>query len=100
MSVASMAGGDKLNPISKALLLVMCSTLVLLISNPVHMSVIVGCVLVAKERYRARGVMTKGIIGFAATIFLAQVIFNHSVNYFALISGFGIMKSRITAIRS
>lgn len=78
MSVASMAGGDKLNPISKALLLVMCSTLVLLISNPVHMSVIVGCVLVAKERYRARGVMTKGIIGFAATIFLAQVIFNHS----------------------
>ncbi len=78
MSVASMAGGDKLNPISKALLLVMCSTLVLLISNPVHMSVIVVCVLIAKERYRARGVMTKGIIWFAATIFLAQVIFNHS----------------------
>ncbi|MGD9962566.1 MAG: energy-coupling factor transporter transmembrane protein EcfT [Thermoplasmata archaeon] len=78
MSPLSMADSGKLNPISKALLLVMCSVLVLLISDPVHMSIVVVCVLVTKERYQARGVMTKGIIGFAATIFLAQVIFNHS----------------------
>lgn len=68
----------RLNPITKALLLVMCSVLVLLISDPIHMLVFVACVMVAKERYRARGVMTKGITVFAATIFLAQVIFNHS----------------------
>lgn len=78
MNIRIMADSDRLNPISKAVLLVMCSVLVLLISDPVHMSIVVACVLVAKERYRARGVMTKGIIGFAAMIFLAQVIFNHS----------------------
>lgn len=68
----------KLNPISKALLLAMFSVLVLLISDPFHMLAFVACVMVAKERYRARGIMTKGIVGFAAMIFLAQVIFNHS----------------------
>lgn len=69
---------ERVNPIAKALLLVMCSVLVLLISDPVHMTVFAGLVLVAKERYRARGVMTKGIMVFAGTIFLAQVVFNRS----------------------
>lgn len=78
MTGADRVIGGGLNPISKALLLVMCSILVLMISDPVHMSVFVALVLMAKERYRARGIMTKGIIGFAATIFLAQVVFNRS----------------------
>lgn len=67
-----------LNPISKMALLVMLSVLVILISDPVHMVVFVSCVLVAKHRFRARGVVTKGISLFALTIFLAQVVFNHS----------------------
>lgn len=70
--------GTRLNPICKAVLLVLCSVFVLMISDPVQMSVVVAFVLVVKERYGARGVMTKGIIGFAGTIFLAQAIFNHS----------------------
>lgn len=78
MTEASRADRGRLNPISKSLLLVMCSVLVLTITNPIHMCVFVACVLVAKERYRARGIMTKGIIVFATTIFLAQVIFNRS----------------------
>ncbi len=78
MSAGHETVAMRLNPISKATLLVMCSILVLLISDPVQISVIVVCVLVAKSRYEARGVMTKGIIAFAATIFLAQVIFNDS----------------------
>lgn len=70
--------GWRLNPISKITLLVMLSVLVILISDPLHMAVFVGCVLVAKHRFRARGVVTKGILLFAVTIFLAQVVFNHS----------------------
>lgn len=69
---------QRLNPISKIILLVMLSVLVIMISDPVHMTVFVGCVLVAKHRFRARGIVTKGIFLFAFTIFLAQVIFNHS----------------------
>lgn len=88
MKQSSMAGGDKLNPIGKALLLVMCSVLVLLITDPVHMVLAVAFVLAAKERFRARGVMTKGIIGFAAMIFLAQVVFNHSGEEIASWSAF------------
>ncbi len=78
MTAEAGAGGGRLNPITKALLLVMCSVLVLLISDPVHMTAFAVLVLVAKERFGARGVMTKGIAMFAGTIFLAQVVFNHS----------------------
>jgi energy-coupling factor transport system permease protein len=78
MTEALTGPSARLNPISKVLLLVMCSILVLTITDPVHMSVFVACVLVAKERYGARGIMTKGIVVFAATIFLAQVLFNRS----------------------
>jgi len=69
---------SRLNPITKALLLVMFSILVLLVVDPIHMSVIVVCVLVAKEHFHARGLVTRGIIGFAVAIFLAQILFNHS----------------------
>lgn len=67
-----------MNPIAKAMLLVMCSVFVLMVSDPVQMALFAGLVLVAKERFRARGIMTKGIAMFAGTIFLAQVVFNHS----------------------
>lgn len=68
----------RLNPVAKVLLLIMFSIFVLLVGDPVHMAVLVICVLVAKERYHARGLVTKGITGFAFAIFLAQVVFNHS----------------------
>lgn len=74
-----MAQGDHgLNPISKVALLVMLSVLVILLTDPAHMVIFVCCVFVVKQWYGARGVVTKGITLFAFTIFLAQVIFNHS----------------------
>ena len=78
MNPGTNPGAAKLNPITKVLLLVMCSVLVILVSDPAHMVVMVAAVLAAKEVYRARGVMTKGIMVFAGTILLAQVVFNHS----------------------
>jgi len=78
MSAEPDSSVRKLNPISKAALLAMFSVLVLFVTDPVQMCVIVACVLIAKSQYKARGIITKGIFAFAATIFLAQVIFNHS----------------------
>ncbi len=78
MREARPRDGHRLNPLTKAALLVMLSVLVILIPDPVHMTVFVMFVLAAKVRFRARGLVTKGIIGFALAIFVAQVVFNHS----------------------
>jgi len=67
-----------INPITKVVMLASFSFLVVLISDPVHMMICVGIVLAAKEKFRTRGIVTKGIIGFALAIFLAQVIFVHN----------------------
>jgi energy-coupling factor transport system permease protein len=68
----------RLNPITKMILLVAMSIFVILLSDPIHMTVLVIIVFAAKVRFRARGIVTKGITGFAFTIFLAQLLFNHS----------------------
>ncbi len=96
MTAPAGPGATGLNPISKAVLLVMCSVLVLTISDPVHMLVFVALVLAAKERYRARGVMTKGIIVFSVTIFLAQAVFNHSGEEIARWSVFELTTGGVT----
>jgi energy-coupling factor transport system permease protein len=59
-------------------LLVMLSIFVIVISDPLHMLILVLIVFAAKSRFHARGIVTKGITGFAFTIFLAQILFNHS----------------------
>lgn len=78
MMTEDLSKVPRLNPVTKALLLIMFSILVILVTDPLHMLIIVVCVLAAKERYHARGLVTKGIIGFALAIFMAQIIFNHS----------------------
>jgi energy-coupling factor transport system permease protein len=78
MTSPNRTDATRLNPIAKVFLLVMLSILVILTSDPVHMAVMVVCVVAAKQRFHARGLVTKGIIGFALAIFVAQVVFNNS----------------------
>jgi len=67
-----------LNPITKVLLLVIFSILVLLIVNPFVMLVTVIVILLLKIYFRAFGLISKGIFLFAVAIFIAQIFFNHS----------------------
>ena len=67
-----------LNPVSKLFILIAISVLVLLIGSPYMMLFIVISVLVAKQYFRTRGRFSKGVFGFAAAIFGAQILFNRS----------------------
>ncbi len=67
-----------MNPVSKIVMLVIASILVIMISTPVVMVGMVVAVMVAKQHFRARGIFTKGVVGFAFAIFAAQILFNHS----------------------
>lgn len=71
-------GAVNLNPVAKILILVTASVLVILISSPVLMVGLIIAVLAAKQHFRTRGIFTKGVIGFAFAIFIAQIIFNHA----------------------
>jgi energy-coupling factor transport system permease protein len=67
-----------LNPVAKILMLAIVSILVILITSPVLMTGMIVAVLVWKRHLRARGIFTKGVLGFAFAIFIAQVLFNHT----------------------
>ena len=67
-----------LNPITKVLLLVIFSILILLIRNPLVMMVAVVFIWLLKMHFHAVGLISRGIFLFAVTIFLAQIFFNHS----------------------
>ena len=47
-------------------------------SSPEVMLMFVIAVLGAKRYFRTRGVFTKGVMGFALAIFVAQLLFNHA----------------------
>lgn len=68
----------RLNPITKVLLLVIFSILVLLIGNPFIMLATVIVILLLKIYFHAVGLISRGIFLFALAIFLAQIFFNHS----------------------
>ena len=68
----------RLNPVSKVMMLVIASILVIMISAPIVMLGMVVAVMIAKQHFKARGIFTKGVIGFAFAIFAAQILFNHS----------------------
>ncbi|HUV62023.1 MAG TPA: energy-coupling factor transporter transmembrane component T [Thermoplasmata archaeon] len=67
-----------LNPVTKLIVLVTISVFVLLASSPLTMLLIVASVLAAKQWFGTKGRFTKGVIGFASAIFIAQILFNHS----------------------
>lgn len=67
-----------LNPVTKLILLITMSVTVILVSSPFIMLVIVATVLAAKQWFGTKGRFTKGVIGFALAIFIAQIVFNHS----------------------
>ena len=78
MSEGHVGEGGGLNPVAKLLGLILLSILVVMIASPVIMAVFVAVVLSAKRYFRTRGLFTKGVMGFALAIFVAQLIFNHS----------------------
>lgn len=67
-----------LNPVTKLVVLVTISVFVLLTTSPLTMLLIVASVLAAKQWSGTKGRFTKGVIGFALAIFIAQILFNHS----------------------
>jgi energy-coupling factor transport system permease protein len=67
-----------LNPVVKLAALIMLSVMVVMISSTVLMAGIVVIVLATKQWFGVRGAFTKGVMGFALAIFLAQIVFNHS----------------------
>jgi len=69
---------NSLNPFAKLVMLVMFSVMVFLVSDPIIMLVIVTVVLSLKQLFVKRSMVVRGIMVFALTIFVAQVIFNHS----------------------
>lgn len=52
--------------------------MVVMIGSPEVMLAFVVIVIGAKQYFRTRGVFTKGVMGFALAIFVAQLLFNHS----------------------
>ena len=70
--------GRSTNPLAKLVMLVMFSVMIFLITEPLFMIVIVAIVLCLKQIYVNRSLVARGILMFALTIFLAQIIFNHS----------------------
>ncbi len=71
-------GGLGLNPLAKLILLVAYSILVLLVTNLIVMVALLATVIGAVILFEARSTVTKGIVGFAIAIFVAQLLFNHS----------------------
>jgi energy-coupling factor transporter transmembrane protein EcfT len=67
-----------MNPFAKLIALVLFSIMIFLITDPVLMIAIVAAVLCVKQVYVKRSVVARGIVFFAAAIFLAQIIFNRS----------------------
>lgn len=67
-----------LNPVAKLGMLITLSALVLLIDTPSIMLLMLGSVIVTKQYLGTKGRFTKGVMGFALAIFVAQVLFNHS----------------------
>jgi energy-coupling factor transport system permease protein len=67
-----------LNPVSKIAMLIIASVLVIMVSTPIVMVGMVVAIMGAKQHFRARGIFTKGVLGFASAIFVAQILFNHS----------------------
>jgi energy-coupling factor transport system permease protein len=78
MSDDHVPNGVGLNPVAKLLALILLSILVVLISSPAVMVMFVAVVLTAKHHFRTRGLFTKGVMGFAFAIFVAQIVFNRS----------------------
>ncbi len=73
-----MSERSGLNPLTKLTMLLSFSVLVLLVPDPVFMLAFVAVVLAAKLLFDTRNLFSRGVIVFAAAIFLAQVLFNHA----------------------
>lgn len=69
---------SKINPVAKLGILVTLSVLALLISTPLIMLMFLLSVIAAKQYFGTKGRFTKGVMGFALAIFIAQLLFNHS----------------------
>ena len=78
MTINGGPGSHGVNPVAKLAALVALSIMVVMISTPVVMLVLVAVVLGAKQYFHTRGMFTKGVMGFALAIFVAQLLFNHS----------------------
>lgn len=78
MTVKADIGTHGLNPVSKLGMLITMSVLVLLTSSPFTMLLIVISVLAAKQWFGTKGRFTKGVMGFALAIFIAQIMFNRT----------------------
>jgi len=85
----------RLNPFAKLVLLVVFSVLVILVMNVVVMVAILAFVVAATLVFDSRGAVTKGIIGFAVAIFVAQLLFNESGETLARIAVVSIHKEGI-----
>ncbi|MDH3365860.1 MAG: energy-coupling factor transporter transmembrane protein EcfT [Thermoplasmata archaeon] len=72
-----------LNPVTKVVLLITLSVFILLVDSPFTMLLIVASILAAKQWFGTKGRFTKGVIGFALAIFVAQVLFSRSGNELA-----------------
>ena len=70
--------GVKLNPVSKLSILITMSVLVLLTGSPYLMLFMVAFVLAVKQYFGTKGRFSKGVLGFAVAIFIAQILFNRS----------------------
>lgn len=75
-SIASSAEG--MNPVAKLAILITLSAIVLLLSSPLMMMLMLVVVIFAKQHFGTKGRFSKGVMGFALAIFLAQIAFNHS----------------------
>ncbi|MBN1677586.1 MAG: energy-coupling factor transporter transmembrane protein EcfT [Candidatus Thermoplasmatota archaeon] len=67
-----------LNPVAKLILLISFSILVLLMGDAVYLVLFLTAVLVVKQVFKARSVLSKTVFGFSFAIFLTQVLFNHA----------------------
>ena len=68
----------RLNPVAKLVMLATFSVLVILVMNVVIMVAMLALVVAAALAFDSRSAVTKGILGFAVAIFVAQVLFNES----------------------
>ncbi|UCE90773.1 MAG: energy-coupling factor transporter transmembrane protein EcfT [Methanobacteriota archaeon] len=66
------------NPLAKLGILITLSALVLLLGTPLTMLLMLVAVISAKQYFGTKGRFTKGVMGFALAIFVAQILFNHS----------------------
>ena len=78
MNEARSTSKHLMNPFAKLIMLVLFSVMIFLITDPVLMIIIVVAVLCLKQVYVKRSIVARGIMLFALTIFLAQIIFNQS----------------------